>query len=121
MVFNFMNNALPQLDKELLNDYVQCLGKNVVTQMFTLYRQQVTLYLKDIESALLSDNGQLWQQYCHKMKGAAASVGLKSLHARLKNMEKTEENVADKAHQLSKLIAHNKQAMAEFEDWLSSI
>ncbi len=115
------NDELIQLDKELLNDYVQRLGHGVVKQMFELYIQQVALYINDIESSLLCDNSQLWQEHCHKMKGAAGSVGLKSLHSRLKEMEKTTTNASGKAHQLAELKTHNKQAIAAFDDWLAGL
>ncbi|MDO6486791.1 Hpt domain-containing protein [Colwellia sp. 6_MG-2023] len=110
-----------QLDKELLSDYVQRLGHGVVKQMFDLYIQQVALYINDIESSLLCDNSQLWQEHCHKMKGAAGSVGLKSLHIRLKEMEKTTMGTSGKAQQLAELKIHNKQAIAAFDDWLSGL
>lgn len=115
------NNELIQIDNELLGGYVQSLGSSVVKQMFALYSQQVVIYLEDIENALLCGNAQLWQEHCHKMKGAAGSVGLKALHSRLKLMEKTTADKNDKAHQLAELKIHNKQAMAFFNDWIDSL
>lgn len=115
------NNELIQLDNELLDSYVQSLGAVVVKQMFDLYRGQVALYIQDIESSMLSDNAQLWQEHCHKMKGAAGSVGLKALHARLKVMEKTTADADDKAKQLADLKIHNRQAIADFNDWLAQV
>lgn len=112
-------NDLIQLDVELLDGYVQSLGVNIVKQMFDLYRQQVTIYLTDIENALLSNNEQLWQEHCHKMKGATGSVGLKALHARLKLMEKTTASKNDKSNQLAELKLHNQQAIADFNNWVS--
>ena len=115
------NNDLIQLDSGLLDGYVQSLGVDVVKQMFDLYRQQVTIYLKDIENSQLCGNTQLWQEHCHKMKGAAGSVGLKALHSRLKLMEKTTASASDKVHQLAELKIHNNQAIADFNYWLESL
>jgi HPt (histidine-containing phosphotransfer) domain-containing protein len=115
------NNECIQLDNELLDGYVQSLGVDVVKKMFALYSQQVAIYLEDIESSLLCDNGPLWQEHCHKMKGAAGSVGLKALHLRLKSMEKTTADASNKAHQLAELKIHNQQAIAEFSHWVESI
>lgn len=115
------NNELIQLDNELLDSYVQSLGYEIVKQMFALYSQQVVIYLEDIENALLCDDAQLWQERCHKMKGAAGSVGLKALHSRLKLMEKTTADKSDKAHQLTELKVHNKQSMVCFNDWVESL
>ena len=39
------------LDIELLQGYLDSLGKPIVEQMFALYCQQVEIYLNDIESA----------------------------------------------------------------------
>jgi len=114
------DNELLQLDNELLDGYLQGLGKDVVKKMFALYCQQVVIYLDDIESSLLNESIPLWQENCHKMKGAAGSVGLISLHSRLKLMEKTTVNKSDKAHQLVELRIHNDQAIIDFNDWLES-
>jgi HPt (histidine-containing phosphotransfer) domain-containing protein len=115
------NSELIQLDTELLDGYVQSLGVNIVNKMFKLYCDQVTIYLNDIEYALINDNEQLWQEHCHKMKGAAGSVGLKALHSRLKLMEKTSANKTEKCDQLSTLKSHNEKAIVDFSDWLESI
>lgn len=112
---------LKQLDTELLSGYIQSLGIEVIKQMFALYSQQVIIYLNNIEDSVNCDDDQLWQEHCHKMKGAAGSVGLKSLHARLKSMENVILNTSNKAHQLAELKVHNKQAMSDFDDWLKSL
>lgn len=111
-------NMLVQLDHELLNDYVQSLGIDIVRKMLSLYSQQVITYLEDIEKSLQCDNADLWQEHCHKMKGAAGSVGLKSLHASLVIMEKTSADITEKAQQLAELKEHNKQALSNFNIWL---
>ncbi|MCW8833200.1 MAG: Hpt domain-containing protein [Colwellia sp.] len=115
------HNELPSLDEELLDGYVQNLGQDIVKQMFALYSQQSSVYLADIEEALLSDNAKLWQEHCHKMKGAAGSVGLKSLHARLVIMEKSTDCTIKKAQQLAELNIHNKQSIADFSDWFEAL
>lgn len=114
-------NGLIQLDNELLNTYVESLGSHTVKKMFDLYSQQVAIYLKDIENSLLCGSDKLWQEHCHKMKGAAGSVGLTALHSRLVLMEKTKANNSDKANQLAKLNEHNQQAMVDFKHWLESL
>jgi len=112
------DNELKQLDNELLNGYVQSLGIDVVKKMFALYCQQVIIYLDDIESSMLNNSVELWQEQCHKMKGAAGSVGLTALHGRLKVMEKTTVDENDKVRQFNELKIHNQQAIADFYDWL---
>ncbi len=115
------HGELIQLDIELLDGYLQGMGSEVVKKMFTLYQQQVLIYLKDIERSLLCDNAKLWQEHCHKMKGAAGSVGLIALFERLKLMEKTTEDKKSKTAQLIALKIHNEQAIDDFDTWLNSL
>ena len=112
------NNKLVQLNHDLLNDYVQGLGIEVVHKMITLYREQVVIYLVDIEKSLQLNSVGLWQEHCHKMKGAAGSIGLKSLHAQLALMEKSTADITEKAQQLAELKDHNKHALANVNAWL---
>jgi len=112
------NNNFEELDNDLLDSYAQSLGNNIIEKMFTLYCQQSAIYLNDIENSIASNSEQLWMEHCHKMKGAAGSVALKNVYARLKSMEKTTANLDDKMSQLDELKVHNKQAVAEFECWL---
>ncbi|MEY8215375.1 MAG: Hpt domain-containing protein [Colwellia sp.] len=111
----------PYLDQELLQGYLNRLGKTIVEQMFTLYCQQVDIYLNDIESAQLNDSLSGWQEHCHKMKGAAASVGMYQLHGQLKLLEKTEVSKEKKSVLLKELRLSNKQAILAFKNWLKSI
>ena len=112
------NNRLIQLNQELLDDYVQSLGVEVIKKMLALYQQQVAIYLVDIEKSLESNSTELWQEHCHKMKGAAGSIGLKSLHVQLALMEKTSADITEKAQQLAELKGHNQQSLADFNVWL---
>jgi HPt (histidine-containing phosphotransfer) domain-containing protein len=111
------NNKLIQLDYDLLDSYINTLGITVIEKMFALYRQQVAIYLVDIESSLQSNNEELWKAHCHKMKGAASSIGLVSLHEKLALMEKTSANINEKNCQLIELIEHNQQALTYLEHW----
>ena len=112
------NNTLVQLNYDLLNDYAQGLGIEVVNKMIALYCEQVVIYLVEIEKSLQSDETSLWQEHCHKMKGAAGSIGLQSLHAQLALMEKSTVSVAEKAQQLVELKEHNTQALNDINAWL---
>jgi HPt (histidine-containing phosphotransfer) domain-containing protein len=108
------------LDYELLQGYLDSLGKDVVEKMFDLYCQQVDIYLQDISDAQLSDNDVAWQESCHKMKGATASVGMSYLHSQLKVYEFTTANQKEKAVILTALKEGNSQAITEFSNWLKA-
>jgi len=106
------------LDVELLNDYLERLGIDIIKKMYVLYHQQATIYLDDIQRALsIKDNG-LWQEHCHKMKGAASSVGLKSLYSMLAIMEKTNESMDKREEMLEKLKIKNKKDSLTFQAWV---
>lgn len=111
----------PSLDLELLQGYLDSLGKTIVEQMFTLYCQQVEIYLNDIESAQLNDSLSGWQEHCHKMKGATASVGMLQLHGQLKLLEKTDVSKEEKSELLKDLRLSNEQAILAFKSWLETI
>jgi HPt (histidine-containing phosphotransfer) domain-containing protein len=113
-----INNKLVQLNHDLLNNYIQSLSVEVVNKMIALYREQVVIYLVDIESALQCNDSRLWQEHCHKMKGAAGSIGLQSLHAQLVLMEKTTADITEKAQQLAELKDHNKHSLTNVNAWL---
>ncbi len=110
----------PYLDIELLQGYLDSLGKPIVEQMFSLYCQQVDIYLKDIESAQKDNCSSQWQEHCHKMKGASASVGMSRLHGLLKALEHTEASPEEKSDFLNMLRLENEQASLTFKEWLAS-
>ncbi len=112
---------LPPLDVLLLQSYIDSLGKSIVEQMFTLYKQQATIYLNDIKKAQLTDSIVLWQEHCHKMKGASASVGLTRLHSLLVKLEKTTVQQAEKAILFTELENENEKAIAVFKQWLAEV
>lgn len=110
----------PYLDLELLEGYLDNLGKNIIEKMFTLYCQQVEIYLKNIESAQLNNSLIGWEEHCHKMKGATASVGMCQLHRKLKLFEKTDVAKEKKLILLEELKLSNEQAILAFKSWLES-
>jgi HPt (histidine-containing phosphotransfer) domain-containing protein len=120
-VFVETKQSNPDLDLELLQGYLDSLGKVIVEQMFALYCQQVEIYLNDIENAQLNDSLSGWQNHCHKMKGAAASVGMYQLHGQLKLIEKTEVSKEKKSVLLKELRLLNDQAVFAFKNWLETI
>ena len=95
------------LDISLLQGYLDSLGASIVEKMRDLYIQQSTLYLKEITLAVEAESQVNWQEACHKMKGAAGSVGLLLVHQQLVLLEKSTEEWGIKEADVSKLIALN--------------
>ncbi len=108
------------LDLVLLEHYLSSLGKVVVEQMFDLYCQQVTLYVADIEKASADMCITKWRQHCHKMKGAAGSVGLTVLSETLKKLETIDVLELNDAKITIDLKRQNDQSIAAFKSWLQS-
>ena len=109
------------LDFVLLDDYLDRLGKKIVEQMLALYCQQSVIYLTDIENAQLNNSQSDWQEHCHKMKGATASVGMYKLYEQLKSLEKSEASTEEKLAFVAALKISNEQAIAAFKRWLQSL
>jgi HPt (histidine-containing phosphotransfer) domain-containing protein len=113
-------SKIEQLDINLLDGYLDSLGQDIVQQMLDLYIQQSTTYIHDITDAATQESQELWQERCHKMKGATGSVGLVSLHIKLVTIEKIIDAWPEKNKHAVELIAANEQAINAFRKWLLS-
>lgn len=109
-----------ELDLALLSGYVEGLGTEVVKKMIALYTEQSQLYLIDINQALVKQTQTTWQENCHKMKGAAGSVGLLTVHRLLASIEKIPDNWNEKQQELSRLTELNKARIADLNNWLAT-
>ncbi len=109
-----------QLDLNLLNGYLSKLGEATLIKMIALYRQQSNIYLQEIEQSVKTNDQTLWQQHCHKMKGAAGSVGLTDVHSYLVAIERSNVDPIAKQNLLSELQKKNKLAIDQFDIWLAS-
>lgn len=104
-----------KLNEPLLKDYMDNIGGTVVQKMLELYIQQSTSYLADIAKALANEEQELWHENCHKMKGAAASVGLKTVHEKLAAIEKSNGDFAVKQAYLAEIEVLNNESILAFK------
>ncbi len=111
-------NEIIQLDRELLEGYLNNLGADIVQQMLDLYIQQSVNYLEDIDKALKQGSQSMWHEHCHKMKGAAGSVGLVAVHKKLVEIEKLAESWDLKLSHLASLHELNESGVVNFKHWL---
>ena len=107
------------LDVILLGGYLDNLGGNVVQQMLDLYLGQSVIYINDIADSVSADKQLEWKESCHKMKGAAGSVGLLQVHKHLVNIEKSTASEEDKKEMIVDLEKLNEAATDAFIAWLS--
>lgn len=108
-----------QLDTDLLSGYIDNLGKDIVQQMLDLYIQQSVGYIENIAQSIEEESQTLWQDHCHKMKGAAGSVGLLLVHAQLVKIEKSTESWVSKGELHQNLMLLNENAIRDFSQWLT--
>ncbi|WP_093327909.1 Hpt domain-containing protein [Thalassotalea agarivorans] len=109
------------LDEALLEGYLSRLGKDTVVKMLDLYLNQVEQYLSDITKAATSSDNSDWTNACHKMKGAAGSVGLLKVYQLSADCEKSALSATQKAQLVEKMAEENNQAIAFFKQWLESV
>jgi len=109
------------LDETLLTSYVNDLNKDIVRQMIELYTQQSKNYFNDINKAVIGQSNLLWQEHCHKMKGAAGSVGLKQLHEYLVEVEKSKASSDEKLVIMAQISQLNTSGIAAFNFWLNAV
>lgn len=107
------------IDLSLINGYLEVLDLAVIEQMLALYIQQSELYLIAIDNAVVTEDQKVWQEQCHKMKGASASAGLSQVHQQLIMIEKSAEDWPAKAQYLQSLLLLNQQAITAFQQWLA--
>ena len=109
------------LDENLLLSYLKDLGKDILKQMIDLYQQQSQIYLDDINRSVIEQSSSARQEHCHKMKGAAGSVGLKSLYRYLVTIEKSDASSEEKLSMVNKLSEQNDAGVAAFLIWLNTV
>lgn len=114
-----MTDLSQLLDLTLLDGYKESLGDVVLDKMLSMYREQSIIYLREIEQSIGSESQSDWHACCHKMKGAAASTGLKVLRAHLAEIEKQEQTPSWKLEQLEMVKVHSDEGIKAFEQWLS--
>ena len=116
---SFMSHNI--LDEALLISYVNDLNKDIVKQMIELYVQQSQIYFNDMNKAVIEQSNALWQEHCHKMKGAAGSVGLKQLHTYLAEVEKSRASSVDKTAIMAQISQLNTLGVTAFNSWLNTV
>ncbi len=111
-------NYIDQLDTYLLEDYFTNLGKAIVEQMLDLYIKQSAIYLNEINQTIEDESQSSWEGKCHKMKGAAGSIGLVKVHAKLVAIEKSTDNWEVNKRYFDELCNINQISIESFSQWL---
>ncbi|QOL26043.1 Hpt domain-containing protein [Thalassotalea sp. LPB0316] len=110
----------PLIDETLLSGYIESLGKNIVEQMFGLYKEQSVIYINEIAATLPDGSQQDWHERCHKFKGAASSVGLLQMHAYMVEIEHSQAPSDEKQAFVKEMLALNEASIETFKKWLDT-
>lgn len=109
------------IDQALIQGYLDNLGTATVGKMLDLYIQQSAIYINEINTAVANQSQEQWQDRCHKMKGAAASVGLVDVHKHMASIEKSTVDWSEKEVLMKKTASLNNEAVDSFKQWLASL
>lgn len=113
-------NIIKQLDDVLIQGYVNDLGIQIVQKMLDLYTQQSIIYLEEINKAVNDKSQQGWTTSCHKMKGAAGSVGLVTVFNYLVKIEKSVEPWQQKTTNYVELFDLNDRGILSLTEYLNT-
>lgn len=107
-----------QLNIALMQDYLHSLDVDILMQMIDMYQEESEIYIQNIEEAINASDQLAWISSCHKMKGAAASAGLKAVNETLVEIEKSMEDWTTKAKYLKSLTELNHESIINLRFWL---
>ncbi|EKE69610.1 aerobic respiration two-component sensor histidine kinase ArcB [Gallaecimonas xiamenensis] len=110
------------LDTDILGQFVEAVGAKIMLQSADLFAQQMPDYLKVLESNLMAGDKQEACEMAHKIKGAAAAIGLKRIqqlanHAQHGDAPAWDENIQD---WLDEILDNWQSDLALLCDWLQS-
>ncbi len=98
------NSHEPLLDRDILDQNTMS-NADLQEELFTLFFEQGSLYISQLETALRDGNTEDWRMTAHGVKGASRSLGM----VRLATLALTAENDGPDATSLAAL----RDTMAE--------
>ncbi|KMT63789.1 aerobic respiration two-component sensor histidine kinase ArcB [Catenovulum maritimum] len=116
---NDINNKI--LDVEFLVQLIETIGVEQLNQNLVLFEQLIVDYLAILETNLLAKDKDEIGKQAHKIKGAAASMGLKQIQSIANDIQLTDtpawwENLDDRVEQLK----HSCECdLKEIKTWLA--
>ena len=109
----------PQLlDQATLNDYIQSLGKDAVKRSAQLFAQLLPGYMNRLMETAVQRHLTEFQEAAHKLKGAAASVGLLWVQQQAKRFEQETVNWQGLERQLVDFHLQTEQHLAALFEYI---
>ncbi|MBU1308087.1 MAG: PAS domain S-box protein [Gammaproteobacteria bacterium] len=106
------------LDINILNDYLQSLGKDTVKRSAQLFAQLLPGYMNRLMETAVQRQLKEFQEAAHKLKGAAASVGLLWVQQQAKRLEQEEINWQGMERQLVEFHFKTEQHLTALSDYI---
>ena len=106
------------LDTSILNDYIQSLGKDTVRRSTQLFAQLLPGYMNRIMETAVQRQLKEFQEAAHKLKGAAASVGLLWVQQQAKRLEQDDVNWQGLERHLVDFHLKTEQHLAALSDYI---
>lgn len=113
------DTAEPQLlDQATLNDYIQSLGKDAMKRSVQLFAQLLPGYMNRLMETAVQRQQTEFQEAAHKLKGAAASVGLLWVQQQAKRFEQEAINWQGLERQLVDFHLQTEQHLAALFEYI---
>ncbi len=106
------------LDSATLNDYLQSLGKDAMKRSAQLFAQLLPGYINRMMETALQRQAKEFQEAAHKLKGAAASVGLLWVQQQAKRLEQEPVNWQGLERQLVDFHLKTEQHLAALSEFI---
>jgi len=107
------------LDKVLLSQYAEALGREGINHTVNLCVQVMPTYIDELEKLAAAQETFGVRSQAHKMKSACRSVGLPELAAQMEYLEKGEWQRQELDHLLVTFIADYEKAIPVLREWLA--
>lgn len=115
-----LSNEQQVLDVDTLGDYIQSLGKDAMKRSAQLFAQLLPGYMNKLMETAVQRQEKDFQEAAHKLKGAAASVGLLWVQQQAKRMEQEQINWQGLERQLVDFHLKTEQHLAALSDYIEN-
>ncbi|NRQ44119.1 PAS domain S-box protein [Rheinheimera sp. YQF-2] len=112
------DNEQQLLDQATLNDYIQSLGKDAMKRSAQLFTQLLPGYMNRMMETAVQRQEREFQEAAHKLKGAAASVGLLWVQQQAKRFEQEPVNWQGLERQLVDFHLKTEQHLAALAEYI---
>ncbi|TRW50349.1 hypothetical protein FM042_05835 [Aliidiomarina halalkaliphila] len=109
-----------QLDTELLQQYVEILGKEGIAASFITFESMCPQYLQELHGLMGLENETAIRQCAHKMKGSCRSLGFIRLGQSMEVIEKEQWTMAQLEARVSAWGPMMHEDIAAAKAWLAN-